>query len=47
MIRPKLQKVSSREASGVCIAMLCNLQETSLYSLAADIESIFHDYEVV
>ncbi|WKY07206.1 hypothetical protein Q1695_006988 [Nippostrongylus brasiliensis] len=41
LIRPNSSE--SSPPSGVCVAMLCNLQDTSLLSLAKEIEEMFRD----
>ncbi|CAJ0602907.1 unnamed protein product [Cylicocyclus nassatus] len=42
LIRPK-NSADNKPPSGVCVAMLCNLQDTSLLNLAKEIEEIFRD----
>ncbi|KIH65203.1 hypothetical protein ANCDUO_04472 [Ancylostoma duodenale] len=44
LIRPTTSRSSqSTPPSGVCVAMLCNLQDTSLLNLAKEVEEIFRE----
>ncbi|PIO60137.1 hypothetical protein TELCIR_18373 [Teladorsagia circumcincta] len=44
LIRPSSSKSPNQEPpAGVCVVMLCNLQDTSLLNLAKEVEEIFRD----
>ncbi|KHJ98228.1 hypothetical protein OESDEN_01780 [Oesophagostomum dentatum] len=44
LIRPNANRTDQNEPpSGVCVAMMCNLQDVSLLNLAKEIEEIFRN----
>ncbi|CAB3406864.1 unnamed protein product [Caenorhabditis bovis] len=41
LVRPRPNEANAKIPNGTCVAILCNLQETSVLSLAAEIEEVF------